>query len=300
MAAKVSLRNLISSFVISFEFKPFVGEILSKMSSQGEGAPEEYEVEEILDTMIEQGEKFYKVRWKGYSAADDTWEPASNLAGCDEAIAKFKAKKEVGKRKVGLVPKAGKAKSAGNKRGAISRQFVDTSSEESFGGGFPAKKRKKLDAKKERGVVNGKKEVQKMKEKKADVKDKDPASADAKQKPKTFDNRNKPEPPTATDEKQIKIETFPATQPKKEAPSIPPRRIYPEKWKKFHSIAGFTYGYNLKHVFGFLRSNGVLFAVIGWHESRNIEVVPREFLVECYPDKLMEDVTPLGAAGGVV
>ena len=33
----------------------------------------------------------YKVRWKGFTAAQDTWEPLSNLTGCEEAIEVFEA-----------------------------------------------------------------------------------------------------------------------------------------------------------------------------------------------------------------
>jgi hypothetical protein len=50
---------------------------------------EEYEVEEILDGRLWYRKKQYLVRWKGYTAADDTWEPASNLKRSAEAIQEF-------------------------------------------------------------------------------------------------------------------------------------------------------------------------------------------------------------------
>jgi hypothetical protein len=56
---------------------------------------EEYEVEEIVDKRSRmRGRKEvieYLVKWKGYPASDNTWEPLSNLANASEAIAEFEA-----------------------------------------------------------------------------------------------------------------------------------------------------------------------------------------------------------------
>ena len=51
----------------------------------------EYEVEEILDKRTRKGVTEYKIRWKGYSNEDDTWEPTSHL-NCPERIREFQRK----------------------------------------------------------------------------------------------------------------------------------------------------------------------------------------------------------------
>jgi len=53
----------------------------------------EYEVEEILNSAISgrAPNKFtkYRVKWKGYDASHNTWEPESNLEGARELIEEF-------------------------------------------------------------------------------------------------------------------------------------------------------------------------------------------------------------------
>jgi len=53
----------------------------------------EYEVEKILSKKIENGQTKYKVRWKEYNAAYDTWEPEANLANCPKLLKLYKAGK---------------------------------------------------------------------------------------------------------------------------------------------------------------------------------------------------------------
>ncbi|TLD34013.1 hypothetical protein PspLS_01465 [Pyricularia sp. CBS 133598] len=56
---------------------------------------EAYEVEEILDSSVDADTKqlMYLVKWKGYSSAENTWEPKKNLSGASEAIKKFNSTK---------------------------------------------------------------------------------------------------------------------------------------------------------------------------------------------------------------
>jgi Chromo (CHRromatin Organisation MOdifier) domain len=52
---------------------------------------EEYEVEEILDSkkMGRTQKLYYRVRWKGYSEAHDTWEPEDNVRHASELMNHF-------------------------------------------------------------------------------------------------------------------------------------------------------------------------------------------------------------------
>lgn len=51
-----------------------------------------FEVERILDMKCEGGKNLYKVRWKGYTSDDDTWEPEVHLEDCKEVLLEFRKK----------------------------------------------------------------------------------------------------------------------------------------------------------------------------------------------------------------
>ncbi|XP_028175998.1 chromobox protein homolog 1-like [Ostrinia nubilalis] len=59
---------------------------------------EEYEVEKIIDSKKIKGKLHYLIRWKGYSADSDTWEPENTLS-CPDLINKFNDEKENSKTK---------------------------------------------------------------------------------------------------------------------------------------------------------------------------------------------------------
>ena len=51
---------------------------------------EEYEVEAILGHRGKPGRRTFLIRWKGYSAAEDTWEPERNLSNALPLITEYK------------------------------------------------------------------------------------------------------------------------------------------------------------------------------------------------------------------
>lgn len=67
-----------------------------KNGSNGAVPAGEYEVEKILESSIDNDlkEHLYLVKWKNYPASDNTWEPKRNLAGAQELVRDFDAKKE--------------------------------------------------------------------------------------------------------------------------------------------------------------------------------------------------------------
>ncbi|CAH0761202.1 unnamed protein product [Diatraea saccharalis] len=72
---------------------------------------EEYEVEKIIDSKRIKGKLHYLIRWKGYSADSDTWEPENTLS-CPELINKFNDENE------NLKAKDSKSAKKSNKRKA--------------------------------------------------------------------------------------------------------------------------------------------------------------------------------------
>jgi len=65
----------------------------AKIASGKKGPDEsgEWEVEAIVDDCIDRTtmQHQYLVKWKGFSAKDNTWEPKVNLARCSDLMAAY-------------------------------------------------------------------------------------------------------------------------------------------------------------------------------------------------------------------
>lgn len=65
----------------------------SGAKGKGGKSTEEYEVQKIIDDEMRGSKKYYRIRWKGWSAKDDTWEPKSSLS-CPDIIKAYENSKE--------------------------------------------------------------------------------------------------------------------------------------------------------------------------------------------------------------
>lgn len=86
---------------------------------------EEYEVDKVIDSKRIKGRLHYLIRWKGYSADSDTWEPENTLS-CPELINKFNDEKENSKNKeIKGAKKNNKRKAAKETKGTSKRSKTE-------------------------------------------------------------------------------------------------------------------------------------------------------------------------------
>ena len=53
-----------------------------------------YEIEDVIAERLEKGVPIYRIRWKGFGAESDTWEPIEHLAGAEVYAARFREEQE--------------------------------------------------------------------------------------------------------------------------------------------------------------------------------------------------------------
>lgn len=69
----------------------------SDSAIKSDDGQKEFEVDKILEVHFKKNKKKeFLIRWKGFTAADDTWEPEENL-NCPDLITKFMQKVEKAK-----------------------------------------------------------------------------------------------------------------------------------------------------------------------------------------------------------
>ncbi|KAK3856875.1 hypothetical protein Pcinc_036828 [Petrolisthes cinctipes] len=82
---KKSKRSLIDDYLIK-DVKS--SQVVDRTPSKSEDE-DVFEVESIVDIAKTQGQVTYCVKWKGYGHQDNTWEPHSNLTGCEDLLFEF-------------------------------------------------------------------------------------------------------------------------------------------------------------------------------------------------------------------
>uniref|UniRef100_A0A8D1V860 Chromo domain-containing protein n=1 Tax=Sus scrofa TaxID=9823 RepID=A0A8D1V860_PIG len=142
-----------------------------------------FEVEKILDMKTEGGKILYKVRWKGYTSDDDTWEPEVHLEDCKEVLLEFR--KKVAENKAKPVKKDIQRLTLNNdifEANSDSDQQSETQEDTS-----PKKKKKKLRPREEKSPED----LKKKKAKSGKAKDKPKADLESSSESSVFDLRTK-------------------------------------------------------------------------------------------------------------
>nr|XP_055100034.1 M-phase phosphoprotein 8 isoform X3 [Symphalangus syndactylus] len=142
-----------------------------------------FEVEKILDMKTEGGKVLYKVRWKGYTSDDDTWEPEIHLEDCKEVLLEFR--KKIAENKAKVVRKDIQRLSLNNdifEANSDSDQQSETKEDTS-----PKKKKKKLRQREEKSPDD----LKKKKAKAGKLKDKSKPDLESSLESLVFDLRTK-------------------------------------------------------------------------------------------------------------
>ena len=61
---------------------------------------DEWEVEEIMDSRVKKGKKFYLVRWKGWPEEYTSWQPEEDCVNAQERVQEYEDKRKNKARRV--------------------------------------------------------------------------------------------------------------------------------------------------------------------------------------------------------
>jgi hypothetical protein len=96
-----------------------------------------YEVEDVIGHRRYRGRVEYKIRWKGFSDKDDTWEPPENLSGAMELVVQFtnrqkqkQQREEDATKNAGSPPGHKKSELSGKRIKALTKQSLRASKSE--------------------------------------------------------------------------------------------------------------------------------------------------------------------------
>ena len=96
-----------------------------------------YEVEDVIGHRRYRGRVEYKIRWKGFSDKDDTWEPPENLSGAMELVDQFterqklkQQREEDATKNAGSPPGHKKSELSGKRIKALTKQSLRASKSE--------------------------------------------------------------------------------------------------------------------------------------------------------------------------
>lgn len=235
--------------------------------------PDAYEVERIVGQRSRLGRIEYLVQWVGYEG-QDTWEPEDNL-DCQQKLEEFvksKSKKQhtgrSGANKASSQPsKADTTSKAPTKRRARISSDHDSSSSDSSDSESTRRRRK---AAKPTPALPSKKAPKK--EVKKEVTKEEPIESSS----------------------ELSDDGIPTVSPLRTIDQRTQRSAYDAPKYDLADSFGIQRGHRLRNIISGFAHNGMLFYLVIWKESRDLDVVSADFLQRYYSGMLLSYITRFG------